>query len=142
VATEETSARVHILEPVAPSLPAGGFTAADHRAISILSYFHANFPSRVAHTGLGLEQVTATSWDTTNPLCTMPPFEVAARVAFEKIILTGTGSEDVVDHEISRVPNGALVGLVACQPSISILIVLREVRCWTWGVVYVLKINF
>jgi len=116
VAMEETSARVHILEPVAPSLPVGGFTAADYRAISILSYFHANFPSNVARTGLGLEQVTATSWDTTNPLCAMPPFEVSARIAFDKVILTGAGSEDVVDQEISRVLNGALVGLVACQP--------------------------
>jgi polynucleotide 5'-hydroxyl-kinase GRC3/NOL9 len=45
----------------------------------------------------------------------MPPFQVDCSTAFDNIILIGAGSEDVVDEELSRVLNGAVVGLVVCD---------------------------
>ena len=111
-----STARVHILEPPSPGFTVAGTTAADHRNITILSYFHAVFP-RYVTPGL-LEQLTADQWDVSRPLCTMPPFEVNCSTAFDKIILTGAGSEDVVDEEVPRVLNATIVGLVVCDQGV------------------------
>ncbi len=43
-AMEESTAAIHILEPITSFSTAAGYTAADHRTLSILSYFHAKFP--------------------------------------------------------------------------------------------------
>jgi len=106
-------ARIHILEPASRGFMTAGPTAADHRNISILSYFHALFPRDVIPGPL--EQITAHQWDVSRPLCAVPPFEVDCSTAFDKIVLTGAGSEDVVADEVSRVLNGAVVGLVVCD---------------------------
>ncbi|KAH9180080.1 hypothetical protein EDB89DRAFT_2111280 [Lactarius sanguifluus] len=100
--------RVHTLEPVTPS---PRFTAADHRALSLLSYFHAVFPdpTRLAP----LQQATASVWDTTLPLCAQPPYELTSQLALDRIVLTGAGAEDVVRQELVRVLAGALVALVS-----------------------------
>jgi polynucleotide 5'-hydroxyl-kinase GRC3/NOL9 len=100
--------RVHTLEPVAPPLR---FTAADHRALSLLSYFHAVFPDP-AHLA-PLQQATASAWDTGLPLCAQPPYELTTRLALDRIVLTGAGAEDVVRTELVRVLAGALVALVS-----------------------------
>jgi polynucleotide 5'-hydroxyl-kinase GRC3/NOL9 len=105
--------RVHTLEPVTPP---PRFTAADHRALSLLSYFHAVFPAP-AHLP-PLQPPTASAWDTSLPLCAQPPYELTSRLALDRIVLTGAGAEDVVRTELVRVLAGALVALVSdTEPS-------------------------
>lgn len=111
---DATTARVHVLDAVVSPSSAAGYTPADHRALNILSYFHARFP--VDAIPGELDQVTATVWDTSRPLCAQPPYKVDCSVAFDKVVLTGAGSEDVVEEEIGRVLNGAIVGFVKCDP--------------------------
>ena len=111
---DESLARLHELQPVVSSSSAAGYTPADHRSLSILSYFHARFPLDII-SGL-LNQITARSWDTSSPLCAIPPYEVDCTVTIDKVILTGAGSEDVVEEEIGVVLNGAIVGMVRCDP--------------------------
>jgi polynucleotide 5'-hydroxyl-kinase GRC3/NOL9 len=111
---DATSAAIHVLEPITPFSAAAGYTAADHRSLSILSYLHAEFPLDAVPGEL--EQITARSWDTSRPLCAIPPYEVDCAIALDKIVLTGAGSEDVVEEEIGHVLNAALVGLVRCEP--------------------------
>ncbi|KAJ7890501.1 hypothetical protein B0H14DRAFT_1106969 [Mycena olivaceomarginata] len=107
------SPRLHLLQPIAPSVLSTNYSASDHRSIAILSYFHAIFPQTAPR---GLEQLTATRWNTTLPLCAHPPYEVDWSLAFDRIALCGAGAEDVVPSEINRVLNGALVGLVSYEP--------------------------
>lgn len=94
-------------------------TATDHRHLSVLSYFHAVFPELPASSLLGpvLKQITATSWDTSLPLCARYPYEVDYTQAFDHVYLTGPGYEDVVPSELTRVLNGAIVGLVSGEPA-------------------------
>lgn len=108
--------RIHILEPAPPSILSTNYAPADHRTISILSYFHTIFPSlplppKDANLN-NFVQTTAQLWNTDLPLCAIPPYEVDVHTAFDQIILVGAGSEDVVPQELSRVLNGALVGFV------------------------------
>ena len=105
--------KVHLLVPV-PAQLSTNYSPADHRTLSILSYFHAVFPPSNPSK---LHQVCANSWNTALPLCAHPPYEVDWTVAFEKIVLAGAGMEDVIPSEIRRVLNGAIVGLVSCDPS-------------------------
>ena len=93
-------------------------TSTDHRHLNILSYFHAIFPDLPASSSLGpvLKQTTATSWDTSLPLCARYPYEVDYTQAFDQVTLTGSGYEDVVPSELIRVLNGAIVGLVSVGP--------------------------
>jgi polynucleotide 5'-hydroxyl-kinase GRC3/NOL9 len=114
VIADEGDSKVHIVQGIPSSTLIPGFTAADHRAMSILSYFHAVFPkSKVPGE---VNQVTVRGWDTAKPLCAIPPYEVDASVALDKVVLTGAGSEDVVPEEVGRVLNGAIVGVVKCEP--------------------------
>ena len=114
IMADESLARLHELQPVVSSSSAAGYTQADHRTLSILSYFHAKFPLDII---LGqLDQITARSWDTSRPLCAIPPYEVDCTVAIDKVILSGAESEDVVEEEIGVVLNGAIVGMVRCDP--------------------------
>ncbi|KAN0140099.1 hypothetical protein V8E53_001995 [Lactarius tabidus] len=107
--------RVHTLEPVTPP---SRFTAADHRALSLLSYFHANFPAPAQLPPL--RPATASAWDTSLPLCAQPPYELTSRLALDRIVLTGAGAEDVARTELVRVLAGALVALVSdTEPSLS-----------------------
>jgi polynucleotide 5'-hydroxyl-kinase GRC3/NOL9 len=109
----ESNTRLHTLEPIAASILVNNYSPADHRIISILSYFHAVFPpSRSSD----FQQISASSWDTALPLCARPPYEVDWTQALDKVFLTGTGMEDVIPSEIARVLNGAIVGLVGCEP--------------------------
>ena len=112
---DESLARLHELQPVVSSSSAAGYTPADHRTLSILSYFHASFPLDIIISSL-LNQITARSWDTSRPLCAIPPYEVDCTVAIDKVILMGAGSEDVVEEEIGVVLNAAIVGMVRCDP--------------------------
>ncbi|KAJ7442279.1 hypothetical protein FB451DRAFT_1105818, partial [Mycena latifolia] len=107
------SAKLHLLQPIAPSVLSNNYAASDHRSIAILSYFHAVFPRMVPGE---LRQLTAALWNTTLPLCAFSPYEVDWSLAFDKITLCGSGDEDVIPSEIDRVLNGALVGLIACEP--------------------------
>lgn len=111
---DESLARLHELQSVVSSSSAAGYTPADHRALSVLSYFHARFPLEIIISQL--DQITARSWDTSRPLCAMPPYELDCTVAIDKVILAGAGSEDVVEEEIGVVLNGAIVGIVKCDP--------------------------
>ncbi|KAI0301901.1 hypothetical protein B0F90DRAFT_1627954 [Multifurca ochricompacta] len=105
---EPDGPRVHTLEPVTPS---PRFTASDHRALSLLSYFHAVFPNPIHSPPL--RQTTASLWSTKRPLCARPPYELTTRLALDRIVLTGAGAEDVVRTELWRVLTGALVALVS-----------------------------
>ncbi|KAH9936896.1 uncharacterized protein BXZ73DRAFT_89349 [Epithele typhae] len=90
------------------------FTAADHRNLNLLSYFHAVFPTSPSTSPY--PSLTATKWSTSLPLCAQPPFELDVAAALDRIILSGTGAEDVVPSELPRALPCALVGLVACDP--------------------------
>ncbi|KAH9906588.1 uncharacterized protein BXZ73DRAFT_110465 [Epithele typhae] len=76
------------------------FTAADHRNLNLLSYFHAVFPT--APSTSPYPSLTATKWSTSLPLCAQPPFELDVAAALDRIILSGTGAEDVVPSELPR----------------------------------------
>ncbi|KAG6884901.1 hypothetical protein C0993_007358 [Termitomyces sp. T159_Od127] len=115
VAAPSYPAKIHLLKPAPASMLSANFSAVDHRSLSIMSYFHAAFPSSTPPTD-GFPQITALTWHTSVPLCAIPPFEVDCVRAFDKVILTGAGTEDVVPSEIARVLNGGLVALVACTP--------------------------
>ncbi|KAG9309858.1 hypothetical protein JVU11DRAFT_10238 [Chiua virens] len=96
------------------------YTATDHRNLNILSYFHAVFPEiPISSSGpsLVLNQVLAIGWDTSVPLCARYPYEVDYSQAFDHVYLTGPGYEDVVPSELTRVLNGAIVGLVSSGPA-------------------------
>ncbi|KIM42620.1 hypothetical protein M413DRAFT_10152 [Hebeloma cylindrosporum] len=114
VMMDRSASRIHVLESISSYSSAAGYNAADHRALSILSYFHARFPMDVVPGGF--DQVTARSWDVSRPLCAVPPYQIDCTIAFDKIMLTGSGSEDVVEDEIARVLNGAVVAFVSCEP--------------------------
>ncbi|KIK54740.1 hypothetical protein GYMLUDRAFT_206207 [Collybiopsis luxurians FD-317 M1] len=108
--------------PASTTGPLGNFSAADHRTLNILSYFHAVFPLSVSpSSGQNQPQFSnarATHWDTSLPLLARPPYEVDVGVAVDKVVLlSGNGDEgEVVESEIERVLGGALVGLVKCEP--------------------------
>ncbi|KIJ04377.1 hypothetical protein PAXINDRAFT_22337, partial [Paxillus involutus ATCC 200175] len=106
------------IEPIPSEYTNTHQSAIDHRNLNILSYFHAIFPelppSSSSSTSL-LKQITASSWDTSLPLCARYPYEVDYTKAFENVFLTGPGCEDVVPSELTRVLNGAVVGLVSCD---------------------------
>ena len=108
-----SATKVHLLQAIPSSVLSTNYTAADHRSISLLSYLHANFPSSPSDE---LAQVTATTWDTSLPLCARPPYKVDCAKTFDKVILTGAGMEDVVPSEIRLVLNTAIVALVTCDP--------------------------
>lgn len=107
------STSLHTLESIPASILANNYAPADHRILSILSYLHAVFPSSSSSE---LQQITATSWDTALPLCAHAPYEVDWTQALDKVYLTGAGAEDVASSEIKRVLNGAIVGLISCEP--------------------------
>ena len=47
---------------------------------------------------------------------TRHPYEVTCDKAFDRVYLVGAGHEEVVSSELIHVLNGAVVGLVACDP--------------------------
>ncbi|KAI0031540.1 hypothetical protein K488DRAFT_51871 [Vararia minispora EC-137] len=96
----------HVLHAVPPPEHALRQTAADHRALALMSYFHAIFP-RDARPGFTVQR-----WDTRLPLCFVPPYEIEVPAAVSRVIYTGVGAEDVVPDEAALVLNGALVALV------------------------------
>jgi len=110
-AIEPEGPLVHTLEPITPPLR---FTPSDHRALSLLSYFHAVFLDPIHPTPLG--QTAASRWNTDLPLCAQPPYEITSSLALDRIVLAGAGAEDVVRTELGRVLSGALVALVSAQP--------------------------
>ncbi|CCM03241.1 uncharacterized protein FIBRA_05366 [Fibroporia radiculosa] len=111
---EPHRARLHFLNPAVSTELSKRYTASDHRNMSILSYLHATFPSDASTDPLG--NTTATSWNTALPLCAHLPYEVDCRTAFDDIVLTGPGMEDIVLSELHHVLNGAIVGLVEYEP--------------------------
>ncbi|KAF9224506.1 hypothetical protein BS17DRAFT_703140 [Gyrodon lividus] len=106
------------MEPIPSESTNTYHSAIDHRNLNILSYFYAIFPqlppSHSFSTSL-LKQITASTWDTSLPLCARYPYEVDYSQAFESVFLTGPGYEDVVPSELTRVLNGAIVGLISCD---------------------------
>ncbi|KAI8984899.1 hypothetical protein BD414DRAFT_417604 [Trametes punicea] len=108
--------RVHVLDIVS-SVVAAYYTAADHRNVSIMSYFHATFPQGPPSSPYA--SLLPTSWNTSIPLCAQPPYEVDCQVAVDRVILTGAGMEDVVPQEVHRALNCAVVGLISCDPGTS-----------------------
>jgi len=109
------------IKPIVPSSAAPLhtlYTPAGHRVINLLSHLHAVFPTPSREitdpsSTTSLEQITATYWRTALPLCSQVPYAVDWRVALDRILLVGSGAEDVIPAEVGRVLNGALVGLVS-----------------------------
>ena len=83
------------------------YTTADHRVTMLFSQ------RRLASCLVSLKQITATSWKTTLPLCSQLPYSVDWQVALDRIIIIGSGAEDVVPAELGCILNGALVCLVS-----------------------------
>ncbi|KAJ3991862.1 hypothetical protein F5050DRAFT_1580650 [Lentinula boryana] len=97
------------------------FSAADHRAMNIMSYFHAVFPSSSSklHVPYSLDSVTASYWDTSLPLLAHPPYQVNVGYALDRVFLCGVGEAgEVVQEEIERVLGGAVVALIQCEPGV------------------------
>ncbi|KIJ60990.1 hypothetical protein HYDPIDRAFT_97607 [Hydnomerulius pinastri MD-312] len=118
----QAKARTHVkLEAISSESTNTYHTAIDHRNLNVLSYFHAIFPelSESSSSSSQLKQITASGWDTSLPLCARYPYEVDCSQAFDQVFLTGPGYEDVVPSELTRVLNGAIVGLVSCDSRIS-----------------------
>ena len=90
-------------------------TSADHHVFGILSYLHVVFPgpSHELSSATSLEQIATKFWRTTLPLCSQLPYAVDWQVALDRIVLLGSGAEDVIFGELGSVLNGALVGLVS-----------------------------
>lgn len=105
----------YVLEPIHSSAMSQRYSPADHRVLSLLSYFHAVFPPSDSGNPQ-LCSTCASSWDTALPLCAQTPYELSADAALDAVLLSGAGSEDVVPSEVQRVLNGAVVGLVSCEP--------------------------
>jgi polynucleotide 5'-hydroxyl-kinase GRC3/NOL9 len=80
---------------------------ADRRSLMVMSYFHHH------------HRTSTIRWNTDLPLCVQPPWEVTWADAIDRIVLIGSGSEDIVASEVLRVLNGAVVALVAIEPSAS-----------------------
>ncbi|KAI0695740.1 hypothetical protein BC835DRAFT_1414719 [Cytidiella melzeri] len=104
--------RIHALKSSSPTGSSTRFTPADHRNLSLLSYFHVVFPPNL-HPKDALASLYADSWDTSLPLCAQVPYEVNVKAAFDAIVLVGPGAEDVVPSELARVLNGSIVGLIS-----------------------------
>jgi polynucleotide 5'-hydroxyl-kinase GRC3/NOL9 len=92
--------------PPAQTFTGISYTPAELRALSLLSYFHTvRLPVQGDHQ-------TTPLWETETPLCAKMPYDVCTSIAFDKIVLTTPGMEDVVASEIQSVLNGAVVALV------------------------------
>ena len=98
--------RIHALRPILSSPLASYYTPADHRSLSILSYFHSIFPPR------GREAI---AWSTELPLCARAPWEVDCKEAIQRLVLIGAGFEDVVSEELEHALSCGIVGLVCDQ---------------------------
>ncbi|KAI0313414.1 hypothetical protein OF83DRAFT_1268857 [Amylostereum chailletii] len=96
------------LAAIPPTAHSARFTSADHRTLALLAYFHAVFPSPSP----SLLPAPADTWTVHAPLCAVPPYAVAMGAAFDRVVLTGAGAEDVVPSEVPRVLNVALVALL------------------------------
>lgn len=113
------------LEPVPGGPLTARYSAADWRTISFMSYFHSRlalprylFPTsgQVSYSPSSTTHDCTRMWNTVLPLLARPPYAVTPSIAFDGVVLTGPGSEDVVASEIGRVLNGAVVALVRCEP--------------------------
>jgi polynucleotide 5'-hydroxyl-kinase GRC3/NOL9 len=99
-----------VLEPVSTALSAH-HTPVDHRALSILSYFHAVFPG--PSTSEDARNLCATHW-TPVSLIARAPYDVDWAAAFPGgLAIAAPGGEDVIPSEVARVLPGAVVALVA-----------------------------
>lgn len=112
----DSSVPRHSLEAISPAVMSQRYSPADHRTLSILSYFHTIFASSTSPSHF--RNLYSNTWDTALPLCAQPPYELDAGAALDSILLSGAGSEDVVPPEIHHVLNGAVVGLVSCEPGV------------------------
>ena len=93
------------------------YSAADHRAISMLSYFHSReIAVPISDITGEFEPQSRREWFTDLPLCAQPPWQVNWMEGVDHVVLIGSGAEDVVPSEVLRVLNGAIVGLVALDP--------------------------
>jgi polynucleotide 5'-hydroxyl-kinase GRC3/NOL9 len=96
------------------------YSAADHRAISMLSYFHSReiaAPTPITTGGCDEgEPHSRREWFTDLPLCAQLPWEVDWTEGLDHVVLIGSGAEDVIPSEVLRVLNGAIVALVALDP--------------------------
>jgi polynucleotide 5'-hydroxyl-kinase GRC3/NOL9 len=101
--THPCNTRLHAVRPILSSPLAMYFTPADHRSLSILSYFHSRFSTR------GRE---VRSWSTELPLCAHQPWEVDCKEAILRFVLVGAGREDVVPLELAHAINCGIVALV------------------------------
>ncbi|KAF8486515.1 hypothetical protein JB92DRAFT_3024529 [Gautieria morchelliformis] len=101
--THPCNTRLHAVQPILSSPLAAYYTPADHRSLSILSYFHSHFSTR------GRE---VRSWSTELPLCAHQPWEVDCKEAIQRFVLVGAGLEDVIPEELAHAINCGLVALV------------------------------
>ncbi|KAL5512247.1 hypothetical protein ACEPAG_3532 [Sanghuangporus baumii] len=127
--TRSARSRILEVEAISPSTQAARFTAADWRALSLMSYFHSA-PSSTQYRALSerIELPNPVDFDPREPLCTwkcqLPlvaqvPYSILPAEAIDNVILVGAGMEDVVPSEIARVLNGAVVALVSCDANLA-----------------------
>jgi polynucleotide 5'-hydroxyl-kinase GRC3/NOL9 len=113
---DDDTYNIHPLQSAQTTGSPSRFTPSDHRTLALLSYFYALFTVDV-HIQDTVTSLYAATWKTSTSLCTHTPYEVSTTAAFDAIVLFGPGSEDVVPSELSRVLNGALVGLISHESS-------------------------
>ncbi|KIO29173.1 hypothetical protein M407DRAFT_21741 [Tulasnella calospora MUT 4182] len=91
-------------------LPGPGISfnkAEELRDLATMSYFHS--------------QLGTSSWKTDVALSAALPYEVDPAEAFDAIILTGPGSEDVAIEELAKALNGSFVALIEADNPKAIL---------------------
>ena len=111
----DDSKRTYRIEGIPSSTLDTQFSGADWRVISMMSYFHAIFPPSPPSPLPPFRQQTVASWSTQLPLLAIPPIELECSKTLDKVFLVGAGMEDVVEVEIGRVLNGAIVALVSSE---------------------------
>ncbi|KAG8900022.1 Polynucleotide 5'-hydroxyl-kinase grc3 [Tulasnella sp. 403] len=95
-----SQAAMYRLRPFNPPPSARVPSPAELRALCIMSYFYG----RPSDEGM--------TWRVNRSLVAIPPYQVDVTVAFDAVILTGSGAEDVVVEEVLRTLACSIVGLV------------------------------
>lgn len=123
LARGEKEKRRFVLEQIPPSVLSSRYTASDLRLLSLLSYFHASFPSPSSSSSAlspslssSAVSLLASRWDFSTPIFARRPWAVDPAKAFSKgVYLVGPGSEEVEGELVWRALEGAIVGVVAVE---------------------------
>jgi polynucleotide 5'-hydroxyl-kinase GRC3/NOL9 len=106
--------RRHFLSPVGGTPLAARWTASDLRLLSLITYFHAQFPTPLFSDPMSADaSPLAESWHFDLPLVAHRPWAVDWTKAFTAVYLAGAGAEDIIPSLVWDALAISLVALVA-----------------------------